>query len=294
MTPPAAGDGERDHDGGDALTLALAQIEVEPAAVERNLDRALEAIAQAASEGADLVALPELFATGYFAFGAYERTAEGLDGPTISALADAAREHSVAVLAGSIVEDLSQTAGGPAEEGLANTAVLLDRAGERRLAYRKRNLFGYGSREPELLTPGESLPTATLDGVTLGVTTCYDLRFPEEYRRLAAAGADCVLVPSAWPYPRLEHWSVLPRARAIENAAYVATANGVGDFEEATLLGRSTVHDPWGTPVASSGDESALVTATVDPARVQAVREEFPAARERLATESEADGAGGE
>ncbi len=278
MTRPGA-----DRVAGDAaVTLALAQIEVRPSRVADNRDRAVGAVERAAARGADLVVLPELFVTGYFAFEAYARTAEGLDGPTLSTLAETAREQSVAVLAGSIVEDLAATTGGPAEEGLANTAVLFDAAGERRLVYRKRNLFGYGSREPELLTAGERLPTATVAGLTVGVTTCYDLRFPEEYRRLASQGVECVLVPSAWPYPRVEHWSVLSRARAIENACYVATANGVGEFEDSTLLGRSTVCDPWGTPVATAGDAPALVTARVDPAEVRAVRETFPAARERL------------
>ncbi len=279
MTRPG---GDRSAGEAGGLTLALAQLEVRPSRVGDNRERAVAAVERAAADGADVVVLPELFATGYFAFEAYARTAESLDGPTLSALAETARDRSVAVLAGSVVEDLAATPDGPADEGLANTAVLFDAAGERRLVYRKRNLFGYGSREPELLTPGERLPTATVQGATVGVTTCYDLRFPEEYRRLAARDVECVLVPSAWPYPRVEHWSVLPRARAIENACYVATANGVGEFEDDTLLGRSAVYDPWGTPVATAGDAPALVTANVDPAEVRAVRETFPAARERL------------
>ncbi len=282
----ASSDGASGTD--ESVTLALVQMESRAGRVADNVDRAVAAVERAAAAGADVVALPELFATGYFAFDAYGRTAESLDGPTLSRLATVAEEASVALLAGSVVEDLAASGTGPADDGLANTAVLFDRDGERRLAYRKRNLFGYDSRETDLLTAGERLPTATLAcGLTAGVATCYDLRFPEEFRRLAARGAECVLVPSAWPYPRVEHWSVLSRARAVENACYVATVNGVGTFEDAdaTLLGRSTVHDPWGTPVATSGDERTTVTATVDPGRVRAVREEFPAARERLARE---------
>ncbi|QZX98653.1 carbon-nitrogen family hydrolase [Halobaculum rubrum] len=272
------------------MRLALAQIEVRAADRDGNLDRALTAIAAAADRGADLVALPELWNVGYFAFEAYERGAEALSGPTLSRLAEAARDHDIAVLAGSVVEDLAESAAAgadvPADDGLANTAVLFDSDGDRRAVYRKHHLFGYESAETRLLTPGEALPVVDLLGVRIGVTTCYDLRFPEQFRALVDGGdgdgeVDLVLVPSAWPYPRVEHWRTLPRARAIENLAYVATANGSGSFEEADLVGRSTVYDPWGTTLASTGEEPALVTAEIEPDRVANVREEFPALRDR-------------
>jgi predicted amidohydrolase len=88
-------------------------------------------------------------------------------------------------------------------------------------------------------------------------------------------------VPSAWPYPRVEHWRLLPRARAVENLMYVAAANGSGSFEGSELLGRSTIYDPWGTALAGSGDQPALVTARLDPAEVDRRREEFPALVDR-------------
>ena len=267
------------------MRLALAQIEVEAGDVAANLDRALDAVGDAADRGADLVALPELFDVGYFAFESYAREAESLTGPTLSALSEAAADRGVGLLAGSVVEDLAASAESgvetPAPEGLANTAVFFDRDGRRRAVYRKHHLFGYESAEARLLTPGERVPTVEFGGFTVGVTTCYDLRFPELYRRLADAGATLVLVPSAWPYPRVEHWRTLPRARAVENLAYVAAVNGVGEFPDATLLGRSTVYDPWGTTLAGADDDPALVTADVDPERVAAVREEFPALDDR-------------
>ncbi|MFD1645197.1 nitrilase-related carbon-nitrogen hydrolase [Haloarchaeobius litoreus] len=264
------------------MKLALAQLAVEPAAVDANVDRAVAAVEEAADRGADLVALPELFNVGYFSFEVYQRAAEGLDGETLSRLADAAADNGVALLAGTVVEDLGETAATgttptQAEEGLANTAVLFDSDGERQLVYRKHHLFGYASAEAELLVPGERIPTAELGGFTVAVTTCYDLRFPELYRELQSQGATLTLVPSAWPYPRVEHWRTLPRARAIENLSYVATINGSGEFADATLLGRSTVYDPWGTPIATTGDRPALVEAVVDPGEVDRVRDEFPA-----------------
>lgn len=267
------------------MKLALAQLEVEAAAVDDNLDRAADAVARAADRGADLVALPELFTVGFFAFDSYARTAEGLDGDVQARLSRLAADHGVGLLAGSFVEDLGESAAAghdtPSSDGLANTAVFYDRDGDRRGVYRKHHLFGYDSAETELLTPGEALPTVEFEGFTVATTTCYDLRFPELYRELADVGATLVLVPSAWPYPRVEHWLTLPRARAIENLCYVATVNGVGEFEDATLLGRSTVFDPWGTTLAGSADDPALVTAELDPDRVAEVREEFPALRDR-------------
>ena len=269
----------------DGLRVALAQIEVEPTEVDANVERALEAVSSAASRGVDLVALPELFNVGYFAFDSYERLAEPLEGETFTRLQEAAAEHDISVLAGSIVEDLAATeaVATPAEAGLANTAALFDSNGDRQLVYRKHHLFGYQSAESELLVPGERIETAEIGGVTVGATTCYDLRFPELYRRLIDAGAELVLVPSAWPYPRIEHWETLSRARAIENQCFVATINGSGEFDDAdaTLLGRSTVYDPWGTTLASSGDEPALVVSDIDLGSLERVREDFPALRDR-------------
>lgn len=263
------------------MRLALAQLDIGEGAVDANVERAVDAIHEAADRGADLVCFPELFNVGFFAFEQYQRAAEGLDGESLTAVRGAAVEADVALLAGSIVEDLSQTDGGPAEEGLANTSVLYDADGERRLVYRKHHLFGYESAEAQLLTPGEDLQTTDILGFTVAVTTCYDLRFPEMYRDLADRGVDLVLVPSAWPYPRVEHWELLPRARAVENLCYVAAVNGTGEFADAELLGRSTVYDPWGTTLASSSDDSTLVVADLDPDRVTHIREEFPALRDR-------------
>ena len=278
MTP---GSGSASDDA--TTTLALAQLEIEPARVDANVDRAIDAVSRAAARGADLVALPELFNVGYFAFDRYERLSEPFEGETFTRLREAAADHGIAVLAGSIVEDLAATerVETPAEEGLANTAALFDASGELRLVYRKHHLFGYDSAESELLVPGERIETASIGPFTVGVTTCYDLRFPELYRELVDAGADLVLVPSAWPYPRIEHWQTLSRARAIENQSFLATINGSAEFADATLLGRSTVYDPWGVPIASSGDDPTLVVTDVDPNAVSTVREEFPALRDR-------------
>jgi predicted amidohydrolase len=268
------------------MKLALAQFEIEGGRPSANRQRAREQIHEAADRGCDLVVLPEIFNVGYFAFDSYPREAEPLDGETITELQELAADRTISICAGSIVEDLSASAAGgfetPADEGYANTSVYLDDTGDRRGVYRKRHLFGYESAEQELLTAGESVTTVEDLGLTIGMTTCYDLRFPQLYRRLVDAGAELVLVPSAWPYPRVEHWQLLPRARAVENLLYVAAVNGIGQFEEATLLGRSAIYDPWGTPVAAAGERDRLVVAEIDPATVESRREEFPALEDRI------------
>ena len=267
------------------MKLALAQLHVKPARVEGNLDRAVTAIEKAADHGADLVALPELFATGYFAFDAYARTAEPIGGDVHERLRETAAEHSIAVLAGSIVEDLAASASAghhvPEESGLANTSVLFGPDGATRAVYRKHHLFGYDSRESELLTPGERLETAEIGGFTIGMATCYDLRFPGLFRDLLDAGATMVLLPSAWPYPRIEHWNLLPRTRAVENQYVVAAVNGVGTFSDASLLGRSAVYGPWGTKMGGATDEPETLFVDVDPGRIDRVRDEFPALADR-------------
>jgi len=267
------------------MRLALAQTRVEAGDLDGNVERAREAVADAAAAGADLVALPEIFNVGYFAFDLYGRLAEGLTGPTISTLSAAAADHDIAVLAGSVVEDLAASSAAgidtPAEEGLANASVFLDRDGRRRAVYRKQHLFGYDSAESDLLVAGESLPTVEFDDHVVGMTTCYDLRFPTLYRELVDAGATLTLVPSAWPYPRVEHWRLFPQTRAVENLMYVGAVNGVGRFDDSELLGRSAIYDPWGTTRSSAGDDSALVTAEVDRDRVESVRDDFPALDDR-------------
>ena len=269
------------------MQLAVVQLEITPGEPETNLSRAAAEIERAAVNGADLVVLPEQFVVGFFAFDAYPPHAAGLDGELFDRLAELAADNSVGLVAGTTVEDLAASAAAgyavPADEGYANTAVFFDREGEVRGVYRKHHLFGYDATEAELLVAGDSLAVVDFEGVSVGMTTCYDLRFPELYRELVDQGAELIVVPSAWPYPRVEHWKTLGRARAIENLCYVATTNGSATFPEADsrLCGRSTVYDPWGTTLASSGDEPTRLTAEIDPDRVKAVRSSFPALDDR-------------
>jgi len=248
-------------------TVSIALIQLKTRAEESPWARAEELLAQA--EGADLIVLPELWPVGYFDFAAYRKRAEPLFGETFGFITRAAQRLKAFILGGSFIE----TDGG----GLYNTAILLDREGQLLGTYRKRHLLSYRSQEREILTPGrDSLVVSTEIG-TLGVAICYDLRFPELFREMAAEGAEIFLVPAAWPIARMEAWEALTRARAVENQAFLLGCNATG----MKLLGRSAVIDPWGVPQAQLGGEEGVLRAELDLGRMRAFRDEFPAWRER-------------
>ncbi len=250
-----------------SLQLEISGSEAKAARVER-VAREVEALRET-----DLVILPEAWNVGYFNFDRYAAEAEPLDGPTITRLAAAARTAGAWLLAGSIIEQ--------ADGSLFNTSVLLDREGVVRGSYRKIHLFGYGSREQELLTRGAAPAVVATEFGDVGLATCYDLRFPELFRAMVDDGAELFLITSAWPYPRVEAWATFNRARAHENLAWLISANCAGG-DPVACCGRSMVVDPWGTPVAAAGDRPAVITAEIDVAAAAAARADFPALRDRV------------
>ncbi|WP_462188683.1 MULTISPECIES: nitrilase-related carbon-nitrogen hydrolase [unclassified Frankia] len=236
---------------------------------ENAADRVRRVLGEIRRTQADLVVLPELWVTGYFHFDRYEAEAEAVTGPTVTALREAARERGCHLVAGSIVER-------SADGRLFNTTVLIGPDGMIRHAYRKVHLFGYGSAEARLLTPGATVGTVPTELGVVGLATCYDLRFPELFRLLAEGGAEIVVVVSAWPLARLDHWRMLTRARAIENQVYLVACNAAGRQAGREMAGASVVVDPWGEVLAEAGPRPTTVRAELDPARPAAVRAEFP------------------
>jgi predicted amidohydrolase len=233
--------------------------------------------------GADLVVLPELWAAGGFSYRDWAARAEPVDGPTIRAIAAAARRIGAVVHAGSIVERAAPGAdAGPTGRGLWNTSVLLGPDGEPLARYRKIHRFGFGDGEPTLMEAGDEIVTATLpDGTVAGLATCYDLRFPEQFRLLLDAGARLVIVPAAWPAARVEAWQLLGRARAIEDQCVVVQANTAGTHAGVTMGGRSQVVDATGTVLAQAGTQQQVLVAEVEPAEVDRWRERFPVLADR-------------
>lgn len=250
------------------MRIALAQFTAGPEK-EANLRRMLDLTGQAASSGARLVLFPECSMLHTPQDESPAPLAEPLDGPFVTALAGAARRHGVGVCAGVFERS-------PEPERAFNTVVVIDPSGHLAGWYRKIHLYdAFGYRESDRIVAGDGATLVfSLDGVALGVETCYDVRFPELSRHLVARGAEVILLPAAWVHGHLKesHWEVLVRARAIENTVYVAGAGLTGR----RFTGSSMLVDPMGVPVVRAGEEEALLTGDVDPERLRAVRRANP------------------
>ncbi len=249
----------------------------------RNLAAAERLVRAAAADGAELVALPEkwnLLAAGE----AMAAGAEPLDGPSLSAARSWARDLSIHLLAGSIAER-----GDDATLNRAfNTSVLIGPDGADLATYRKIHMFdveagGVVYRESEHEQAGEEIVSAPVEGVELGLSVCYDLRFPELYRILAVNGARLIAVPSAFTAATgRDHWQVLLRARAIENQAFIIAPNQFGDAPpHYSSFGHSAIVDPWGVELAVAPDEECFVAAELDLAAQERTRKELPSLANR-------------
>jgi deaminated glutathione amidase len=236
----------------------------------------------AAADGATLIVLPEKWT----AIGSDEElraAAEPLGGPSFQWARTIARELRVDLVAGSILERVD------GHERLSNTSVHVDPSGEVRAAYRKLHMFdvevgGRTYRESELEEPGDEIVTSeTAGGVELGLSICYDLRFPELYRILAVRGARILTVPAAFTLVTTrDHWETLLRARAIENQAFVIAANQVGAHPAGQHSGgRSMIVDPWGLVLAQAQDEPGHIVADLDLDHQEEIRSRLPALANR-------------
>ncbi|SNX62560.1 predicted amidohydrolase [Streptomyces sp. TLI_55] len=225
--------------------------------------------------GADLVVLPELWTTGAFAYEGFDSDAEPLDGPTHEAMAKAASDAGVWLHAGSIPER--------ADDGtLYNTSLVFSPSGDLIAAYRKIHRFGFDKGEAVLMGAGRELVTVRLPETTLGLGTCYDLRFPELFRGLVDAGAETFVLPAGWPERRRAHWTLLAQARAVENQAFVLACGTAGTHAGVPQAGHSIVVDPWGEVLAEAGAGEEILTVEFDPGKVATTREQFPALKDRV------------
>jgi predicted amidohydrolase len=256
------------------VRASLIQIAVE---TDESVDSRRRRVAALVREQADaeLVVLPELWPVGAFAYQQFEQEAESPAGPTYEAMAGAARDAGVWLHAGSVVEKA-------ADGTLYNTALVISPAGELAASYRKIHRFGFDKGEAVMMGAGEELVTVSVAaGLTLGLATCYDLRFPELFRGLTDAGAQALVVPAGWPARRRDHWTLLARARAVENQAYVLACGTAGTHAGVEQAGHSIVVDPWGEVLAEAGPDEEVITVDLDPAKVEKTREVFPALKDR-------------
>ncbi|MFJ5270707.1 carbon-nitrogen family hydrolase [Streptomyces sp. NPDC088358] len=225
--------------------------------------------------GVDLVVLPELWTTGAFAYESFAAEAEALDGPTAEVMAKTAGDAGVWLHAGSIPER--------APDGtLYNTSLVFSPSGDLAAAYRKIHRFGFDKGEAVLMGAGGDLVTVRLPETTVGVATCYDLRFPELFRGLVDAGAETFVVPAGWPERRRGHWTLLAQARAVENQAFVLACGTAGTHADVPQAGHSIVVDPWGEVLAEAGSGEEVLTVEFDPGKVATTREQFPALKDRV------------
>jgi predicted amidohydrolase len=236
----------------------------------------------AADDGAQLIVLPEKW-TAMGGEQELRASAQGLDGAAIAWARGVAGELGVEIVAGSILERV------PGQEKLANTSVHVGRDGEVKAVYRKLHMFdveveGHVYRESALEQAGEEIVlSSTADGVPLGLSICYDLRFPEIYRILAVRGALLVSLPSAFTLATTrDHWETLVRARAIENQVFVIAANQFGAHPAGQRSGgRSMIVDPWGVVLAQAADGEGHILADLDLARQREIRTSLPSLANR-------------
>jgi predicted amidohydrolase len=242
-------------------------METIPSHPEKNLEKGEEFIAESARRGSHLVCFPEMWTTGFpwEKIGKPTRRHNGI----LDSLCSLARDYHIWI--NGSVPILT-------EHGrVANTSIFIDPEGQTAGMYRKAHLFSL-FHEEQFIEAGNSLCLVDTPWGKTGLSICYDIRFPELYRTYALKGADVVLSPMAFPYPRLQHWKILSRARAIENQLFLVATNRVGTEDlgsegKVTYFGSSVIIDPWGeTVVEGSEEKEELLTATIDLTRVKEVR----------------------
>jgi predicted amidohydrolase len=247
-----------------------------------NLEEAMRWVRDAAAKEAQLVVLPEVFI--WRGSKKLERQfAEPIPGPSSKALSELARELGIYLLAGSILETI------PNSERSYNTSLLFAPSGKQIARYRKIHLFdvdlpnGVSLRESQTRAHGESPEVVQTELGTMGLTVCYDVRFPELYRKLAEQGAQLIFVPSAFTaYTGEAHWETLLRARAIENQVYIVAPDQFGKTANSfETHGHSMIIDPWGRIIAELPHGSGVITATIDFDYLATIRAELPALSHR-------------
>ena len=257
------------------LTVSLAQFQVALSDPETNLRRAEVRIAEAARNGSQMICFPEMWTTG-FQWEANTRLLATQES-VIEAVAALAAKYRIWIAGSMLAAD--------AEGRAANTSILFDATGHRAGVYRKIHLFS-PIHEEQHMAAGDALTVVETPWGRAGLAICYDLRFPELFRSYALQGADFVLCPAAFPHPRLPHWKVLTRARAIENQMFFLATNQVGTEElgsdPVSYFGSSAVIDPWGNVLAEGNEtDEALLTVTIDLAQTAATREKMTVLKDR-------------
>jgi len=252
------------------LTIHLIQWRVMPGDIEGNLHHAAQLIESAEPEKGDLILLPEMFASGFY-YTALVKMAEDYN-TVLHWMEDTAALYEVGV-AGSGANLRA--------EGVANTMVLVDKAGGIAASYDKLHLF-YAADEDLHFVPGHEMALAHWEGIDMGLAICFDLRFPEMTRQLCDDGAQIVLISAQWPLARVDHFRDFARVRAMENQLFIAACNSCGDDDKGLVLGGgSTVIGPAGEVKGVLGNEEGVLSVTIDLDEVERTRGSFPVLKVR-------------
>lgn len=252
------------------------QIEPKLADREANIDKVESFLEKFAWFDPDLVVLPEVFTTGIVQPRVYREQAEEVPGPTYEKMSSWAKELNCYFLGGSIIEACK-------DGKCRNNSMLFAPDGSLIASYYKQHMFNYyGSREGDFCSAGNETVVVKTPIANFGLTVCFDLRFTELYRTLVNNGADIFLIPAAWPYPRLEHWITLNRARALESQCFVIAVNQMGLVPPRRMnVGNSMIVDPWGSVIANVGEKEGVMMAEINLDEVYKLREEFPLLKDR-------------
>jgi omega-amidase len=255
------------------MRVASAQFRSQPGNVSANVAAMVRLVRQAAEQGCESILFPEMSDTGYHMPTILE-TASAWDVGPMLALSEAAKQYKLHVVAG-----LSEREG----DDVYNTTAVISPQGTLLAKYRKVHLI---TAEPvcehHSLKPGNSFTLCDIGPLRCGLMTCYDIRFPEMARKLTLSGAEVLIIPSAFPLIRLEHWKTILRCRAIENQVYVIAANRVGTDHGLSFCGNSCLIDPYGTILASASEiDDALLIGEVTKERVIEVRQRMKVLQDR-------------
>ena len=248
------------------MKVAVAQISCSLGDPEENLAKVHQFSSRAKKVGAELIVFPEMTDTGY-SMSVIQKHASHWKSGFVPGLQEIARELSIAIVAGVSERD---------ESSIYNSQVLVDAKGNIGAKYRKTHLYAVAPvEEHTCFVAGDAFASFALGDLRFGFSICYDLRFPEMYRKLVTEqNVGALLISSAWPFPRVEHFQVLAQARAIENQAYVITSNRVGKDDDLRFCGNSTIIDPRGVVIAAaSADREELIHADLSYELVESVRQ---------------------
>ncbi|MDY3250884.1 MAG: carbon-nitrogen family hydrolase [Candidatus Choladocola sp.] len=238
----------------------------------------------------DLIMLPELWQCGFFHFEKYRDHGQEENGEMTVWLRSWAKRLGCMIHTGSFVERSTKpvisgsekNGCSEKEEKLFNTSLLIGRDGKILAKYRKVHLFGYESEEKRILRPGTRITEVETEFGKIGLATCYDLRFPEQFRRMTELGAEIFLITSAWPLQRLEHWKLFNQVRALENQSFLFSCNCGYEREGSCFAGHSMCVSPDGTVLAEAGETPEVLYAEIDTDQTEAYRKAFPSLADRV------------